>query len=232
MPPRPPARSLTSKTRSTTKAMEMAACSDSAAAVRASSRMSRLTRNLLTGGHEPSGSHLLPSLSRCCRGRRRNREVPCGQAAFDGRHYRLGYLDPGPPLVLGFHQHPRCRRVIGPAEHLLHGRFVLRPLVTVAPVFRRQLPGLQRLALPCLEPPELFGRRHVQPELDYYHAFVGQRPLEINDLPVGAPPLFLGGEAFDPLDEDAAVPGPVQDRHSAPAGQRWPEPPQEVMPFL
>ena len=72
----------------------------------------------------------------------------------------------------------------------------------------------------------------MQPELDHDHAFVGQRPLELDDLPVGAPPLLLGGESFDPFDQDAAVPGPVKHRHASPARQRRPEPPQEVVAFL
>jgi hypothetical protein len=122
--------------------------------------------------------------------------------------------------------------VIGPVQHLLHGRLVLAPLVAVPPVLRGQLPGLQRIAFPRLEPPELFFRRQVQPELDHDHALVGQRPLEVDDLPVGAPPLLLGGEPLDPLDQDTAVPGSVKHRHAAPAGQHRPEPPQEMVAFL
>jgi hypothetical protein len=108
--------------------------------------------------------------------------------------------------------------VVSSVEHLLHGRLVLTPLLAIPPVLRGQLPGFQRLALPRLEPFELFAGRQVQPELDQDHAFVGQRPLEADDLPVGAPPLLLGGESFDPFDQHAAVPGPVKHRHAAPAG--------------
>jgi hypothetical protein len=86
--------------------------------------------------------------------------------------------------------------------------------------------------LPRLEPLELLFQRQVQPELDDDHALVGQRPLEVDDLPVGAPPLLLGGEPLHPLDQDPAVPGPVEHRHAAPAGQHRPEPPQEVVAFL
>ena len=88
-----------------------------------------------------------PRSGRCCRGRRRNREVPCGQAGFDGRDHRLGDLDPGPALVLGLDQRPRRRRVIGAVEHLLHRRSYCRALLAVAPVLVGQLPGLQRIAL-------------------------------------------------------------------------------------
>jgi hypothetical protein len=33
-----------------------------------------------------------------------------------------------------------------------------------------------------------------------------QRAFEVDDLPVGAPPLLLGGESFDSFDQDAAPP--------------------------
>jgi hypothetical protein len=122
--------------------------------------------------------------------------------------------------------------VIGPVQHLLHGRLVLPPLPAVPPVLLGQLPGLQRIALPRLEPLELLSGREVQPELDDDHALVGQRPLEVDDLPVGTPPLLFSGEPLDPLHQDAAVPGPVKHRHAAPAGQHRPEPPQEVVAFL
>jgi hypothetical protein len=158
--------------------------------------------------------------------------VACYQAGLDGGHHRLDHLHPGPPLVLGLDEHPPCGPVIGPLQHVLDGRLVLPPFLAVAPVFRGQLPGLQRIVLPRLEPLELLGVRQVQPELDDDHALVGQRPLEVNDLPVGAPPLLLGGEPFHPFHQDAAVPGPVQHRHASPAGQGRPEPPQEVVAFL
>ena len=44
--------------------------------------------------------------------------------------------------------------------------------------------------------------------------------------------MIGSGEAFDPLNEHAAVPGAVEDRHSSPAGQRRPEAPKEVVAGL
>jgi hypothetical protein len=158
--------------------------------------------------------------------------VPRGHPGLDRCHHRLGHLHPGPPLVLGLDEHPWRGGVIGPVHHLIHGRLVLSPLLAVPPVFRGQLPGLQRVALSRLEPLELFGVRQVQPELDDDHALVGQRPFEVDDLPVGAPPLLLGGEPLDSFYQNAAVPGPVQHRHASPAGQDRPEPPQEVVAFF
>ena len=72
----------------------------------------------------------------------------------------------------------------------------------------------------------------MQPELHDDHALGGERALEAGDLVVGAAPLLLGGEALDALDEDAAVPRPVEDGHPAPAGQRGPEAMQEVVALL
>ena len=105
-------------------------------------------------------------------------------------------------------------------------------LVAVAPVLVGQLPGSQRVLLPGLEPPQLLVLGQVQPELHQDHALGGEGLLELADLPVGPAPLLVGGEALDPLDQHPAVPGPVEDGHPAPAGQRRPEPPEEVVPLL
>ena len=72
----------------------------------------------------------------------------------------------------------------------------------------------------------------VQPELDEHGALGDQHRLELPDLGVGALPGLGLGELLDPLDQHAAVPGPVVDRHASPAGQLRPEPPQPVMSLL
>ena len=72
----------------------------------------------------------------------------------------------------------------------------------------------------------------MQPELDDDHALRRERALEAGDLVVGAAPLLLGGEALDALDEDAAVPRPIEDGHPTPAGQRGAESVQEVVALL
>ena len=56
--------------------------------------------------------------------------------------------------------------------------------------------------------------------------------LELVDLVVGARPLRLGGELLDALDEHAPVPRAVEHRHAAPARERGPEAPQEVVALL
>ena len=50
--------------------------------------------------------------------------------------------------------------------------------------------------------------------------------LEIVDLRIGAQPVGFGTEALDALDQDAAVPGAVEDRHPAVARNVPPETPQ------
>src|SRR5207244_11530253 len=56
--------------------------------------------------------------------------------------------------------------------------------------------------------------------------------LELADLLVGPRPLVDGGIALDPLDQNAAVPGAVEDRHSAPARQCRSEAQQELVALL
>jgi hypothetical protein len=72
----------------------------------------------------------------------------------------------------------------------------------------------------------------VHPELDEDHSFGDERPLELHDLLVRAGPLLVGGEPFDSLHQHPPVPGAVQHRHAAPAGQDRPEAPQEVVALL
>ena len=112
------------------------------------------------------------------------------------------------------------------------GCVVLRPLLTIAPVLLRQLPGLERIVAAPDEPAQLLLVRHVHPELDHDHALLGQRVLEVGDLLVGAAPLHLGGQVLDPLDQDPPVPAAVEDGHAAPSGKGRPEAPQEVVAQL
>ena len=53
--------------------------------------------------------------------------------------------------------------------------------------------------------------------------------LELVDLGVGAPPLLLGREPLDPLDQDAAVPAAIEDRQPPGARQVTPEAPEIVV---
>jgi hypothetical protein len=117
-------------------------------------------------------------------------------------------------------------------QHVLHGLQVLRAPLAVAPVVRRELPALERIALALLEALQLLLGRYVQPELDHDRALGPERALELHDLRVGARPLLGGREALHALHEHAPVPGAVEHGHTAPAGQRRPEAPEEVVALL
>src|SRR6185437_13416687 len=163
-------------------------------------------------------------------GGRRHLEPVGAHPVLDRRDHGLDHLDPGPPLAVAFDQRPRRVRRVGAVEHVLDRVLVLLALVPIAPVLVGELPLLERVGPPPLEPLELLLFGQVQPELDQDRAVVHQRPLELADLLVGPAPLVLGGEALDPLDQDPAVPGPVEHGHAAPARQLRPEPPEIVVP--
>ena len=91
---------------------------------------------------------------------------------------------------------------------------------------------LSGIVAATFEAAQLLLVREVHPELDHDHALFGQRVLEVVDLVVGPTPLHLGGQPLHPLDQHPSVPAAVEDRHAAPAGQRRPEAPQEMVAQL
>ena len=122
--------------------------------------------------------------------------------------------------------------VVGALQHLLDRLRVLRALTAVLPVVRSQLPGLQRVVAALLEALQLLLVGDVQEELDQHHPLGRQRPLQLDDLAVGALPLLRRREALHALDQHAPVPGAVEHGHAAPAGQLRPEAPQVVVALL
>ena len=97
---------------------------------------------------------------------------------------------------------------------------VVVPALAVAPVVRRDLEVLERRLLARVEARELLGLADLQPELADDRAAFGQLLLELVDLVVGALPVGDAAEAFDALDQHAAVPGAVEDRDAAAAAAR------------
>ena len=156
------------------------------------------------------------------------RAIPCSTCGNHG----LNHLHPPIALVLRRDHVPRRQRSVGQAQHVRDGGVVLRPLLPVAPVLRRELPRLEGIVAAALETAQLLLVRHVHPELDDDHSFFGQAVLEVVDLLIRPAPLDLGGQVLDPFDEDPAVPTAVEDGHAAPSGQRRPEAPQEVVAQL
>src|SRR4051812_288894 len=152
-------------------------------------------------------------------------EAALAQAGFHLLADDLEHPGPRPALVVTLDDVPAGALVVGLGGHVLDRLFVGGPLLAVAPVVRRQLPGLEGVLLAGLEALQLLALRHVHPELHQHHALVHQHAFEVDDLVVGAGPLARGGEALDPLDEHPPVPRSVEHGHAAPTGQRRPEPP-------
>ena len=95
-------------------------------------------------------------------------------------------------------------------HHVLDRLLILLPAAAVAEILVRKLPALQRIGEPVAEPAQLLVRRNMQEQLHHPHPIVEQHLFELIDLLVGPLPFGRGGEAFDPLDQHAAVPGAVE----------------------
>src|SRR5687768_15288861 len=128
-------------------------------------------------------------------------------------------------LVVALDDRPGSRARRGLDEHVLDGLVVDVPLLAVAPVLVRELPGLERIRGARLEAAELLVLRDLDPELAHDRAVADQLALELVDFTIRALPLGLGAELLDALDEDASVPGAVED--AEPAARR--EPPPEAV---
>ena len=132
---------------------------------------------------------------------------------------RAQHLQPRVILVVAFDQGPG--RVPGACggDHVVHRLLVRLPLLAIAPVLVGQLPALVRQTLALLEAPQLFVLGDVHPVLHQDDAMGHQLRFEVVDLGVGPLPLGVGGEAFDALHQDAAVPRAVEDREPPGPGQ-------------
>lgn len=143
----------------------------------------------------------------------------------DGHH-------PRDPFLVGVDGGPRCRSRGGAVEHVVRRRDILRPPLVIADVVDGQLPALVRVDEALGEAPQLLFRRDVEKDLHQRHAVIDQLALELVDLAVGARPFGRRGDALDPLDEDASVPRPVEDRERAGLGQARPETVEVVTALL
>src|SRR6185437_6082217 len=95
-------------------------------------------------------------------------------------------------------------------DHVADRALVRLPLVAVAPVLGGDLEALVTGLLPLAEATQLLLLVDLQPELHDDDARSHEGVLEVDDLAVGPHPVRLGGEAFDALDEHAAVPAAVE----------------------
>ena len=87
---------------------------------------------------------------------------------------------------------------------------------------------LVRIVQPIDHPPLLLLGADMDQDLDDVHAVIDKQALELVDLAIGALPRGLVAQALDTLDQDAAVPGAVEDRPVAGGRQPVPEAPEMV----
>src|SRR5258708_3101246 len=125
------------------------------------------------------------------------------------------------------------RRVIGvrALQHVVVRLEILLALGDVAEILESDLVLLVRLVQPIDHPALLLVRADMDEELDDMHAIVDELTLKLVDLAIGAFPFRLAAKTLDTLDEDAAIPGAVEDNPAAACRQALPETPQ-IMPAL
>jgi hypothetical protein len=70
----------------------------------------------------------------------------------------------------------------------------------------------------------------MEPELDEHDAVLDQLLFEVVDLTVGPQPLVGRCEPFDPLDQYAAVPAPIEHREQTRTREVPPESPEMTLP--
>ena len=121
---------------------------------------------------------------------------------------------------------------VGVREHVPQGGEILVPLRPVADILGVDLPALPGVGEPLAEAVVLLLLGDVEEELHDHGAARGEHGFELVDLVIGAAPFRLAAEALDPLDEDPAVPAPVEDRDFARGGQPVPEAPEVMMRLL
>src|SRR3989338_4263424 len=136
------------------------------------------------------------------------------------------YLDAREVFVVGFHQRPRRDFGAGAIHHVAHGMLVFVPFLAVAPVLFGDLETLEADLFARLETPELFILADGEPELDHHDIVAHQLRLEVVDLTVSAHPVSFRAVALDALDQHAAIPGTVENRHPVAPRDMPPETPQ------
>src|SRR5208337_509163 len=111
----------------------------------------------------------------------------------------------------------------GLLHHILDRRLVLLPTGAIAEILVGQLPALQRVGEPAAKPAQLFVGGDVHEQLDEPRVVGDQYALEVVDLVVGPAPFVGRGEALYALDQDAAVPGAVENDDLAVLWQALPK---------
>ncbi len=96
-------------------------------------------------------------------------------------------------------------------DHVIDGFLIFFPFIPVAPVFISDLPVLGRGVLPGFKPFQLGLPIDVDEKFQDDGAVIGKDLLKVVDLRESSFPFFVGGDAFDSLHHDPAIPAAVPD---------------------
>src|SRR5215469_14280367 len=88
------------------------------------------------------------------------------------------------------------------------------------------------ICLPLLKPAQLFVRIDLQPELEQHSSKMYQLLFHRIDLSIRPSPLRFSAEPFNPLDQDTAIPRPIEDRDVPSLWQLRPKSPEIMMCLL
>ncbi len=116
----------------------------------------------------------------------------------------------------------------GVAQHVIDGGLIERPFLAVSPIFVGEFPLLFGRSLSGAEAFQLFVLTDLNPEFDEERAAVLEIGFKFVDFPIGAFPVRLAAEALNPLHEDAAIPGAIEDCNVAALREPLIEAPEEV----
>src|SRR5687768_3668438 len=103
---------------------------------------------------------------------------------------------------------------------------MLVPLLSVAPVFGRELEALEAHFLPLFKTPQLLISADLEPELHDHVAGSDELRFEIVDLGIRSLPFGGRGEALHPLDQHPPIPAAIVDRELSVTRERAPEAPE------
>src|SRR5271165_2702788 len=102
----------------------------------------------------------------------------------------------------------------------------------IAEILVGQLPALERIGEPTAKSAQLFVSGNVQEQLYKPRAIGDQHALEVVDFVVGPVPFDKRSEALDALNQDAAVPGAVENDDLAMLRQALPKALEVMQRFL
>lgn len=130
---------------------------------------------------------------------------------FDGSDDGFCDFNPSEPLEVCGDDSPRGVSGIGLQNHFLCGFVVFAPLAAVPPIFVRDFPMFVGVSLTPFEAGQLLIFGNVQVDFCEDCAIVDELLFEVVNFLVSPSPFALFRESFHSFDEDASVPGPIED---------------------